>query len=265
MIEDKIKIWETEVNYKYLTNNDNLYTILILHGWWWSSDSWVEIWELLYSNWYNVFIPDLPWFWKTLLNWIYDINNYAQLIEDFVLKIWTKNLILWWHSNGWAIAIKIVNRWNIKINKLVLNNSAWIRNDNKRSLKRRILNNISELLKKLKPKTKKCWKKCKYLKKIREIFYKLIWSHDYLNSEKNPNLKQTYLNMISTDLVDDIKKINIDTLLIWWEKDKYTPLSDWKYMRRNIINSKLLVIENEKHWIHLSNPNELFRIFITNI
>lgn len=265
MQENKINIWDIEVNYKYLINDDNINTILILHWWWGSSDSWVEMWKLLYNEWYSVFIPDLPWFWKTKLNKIFNLNDYASFVEDFVEKLWIKNIILWWHSNGWAISIKIVNNKKIKIDRLVLNNSAWIRNDKKRSIKRIIFNHISVFIKKIKPKPKKCWLKCKYLKKIREIFYKLIWSHDYLAAEKNPNLKQTYINMISSDLQEDIKKIGTDTLLIWWEKDNYTPLSDWKIMRKNIKKSKLVIIENEKHWIHLKNPEKLCKTFISNI
>ena len=265
MLEKKIIIWETEVNYKYLTNDDNQNTILILHGWWWSSDSWVEMWTLLYNNWYNILIPDLPWFWKTPLDKIYTIDSYSDLIKGFLETIWIKNIILWWHSNGWAISIKLVTNWKITIDRLVLNNSAWIRNNPKRSMKRKILNNISISIKKILPNSNNCWIKCKYLKKIREIFYKLIWSHDYLEAEKNPIFKQTYLNMINTDLENEIKKIKIDTLLIWWEKDNYTPLSDWNTMRKNITNSKLVVIVNEKHWIHLTNPVELCRTFISNV
>jgi len=106
----------------------------------------------------------------------------------------------------------LANRKKIKILRLILNNSAWIRNE-----------------------------------------------------EQNPNLKQTYLNMISSDLKDEIKNINNHTLLIWWEKDNYTPISDAYFMRNNIKNSKLLILDNETHWIHLKNPNRLVDTFLQNI
>jgi pimeloyl-ACP methyl ester carboxylesterase len=86
-----------------------------------------------------------------------------------------------------------------------------------------------------------------------------------LEAEKKPNLKQTFLNMISTDLKEDIKKIDIFTLLLWGEKDTYTPISDAYFMRDNIKKSKLVVLENETHGIHLKNPKKLVETFLQNV
>jgi pimeloyl-ACP methyl ester carboxylesterase len=188
---------------------------------------------------------------------VFDLEEYAIVIEEFIKELNLKNIILWWHSNGWAISIKIANRWKIKINRLILNNSAWIRNDKKRNLKRKILNYIVKYFSFL--------KKVFIFKKIRIIFYKIIGGQDYLNAEKNPYLKQTYLNMISSDLQNEIKNIKNHTLLIWWENDTYTPISDWLLMRKYIKNSKLIVLENEKHWIHLTSPDKLANTFLNNI
>lgn len=246
-----------KINYKDFISDNNKYTFLILHGWGWSSKSWLEVWELLFKSWFNVIIPDLPWFWETKINKIFDLNDYAKTIEKFIETHKIKNIILMWHSNGWAISIKLVNRWNIKIEKLILNNSAWIRNDKKRSLKRKFFNNIAKKLKFLKNKP--------WFKKLRTFFYKAIWSHDYLNAENNKFLLDTYKNMISSDLKEDIKNIDLDTLLIRWEKDTYTPLSDAYFMRENIKKSKLVILDNEKHWIHLQNPKRLTKTILENI
>jgi pimeloyl-ACP methyl ester carboxylesterase len=97
---------------------------------------------------------------------------------------------------------------------------------------------------------------------VRKVFYKIIWWHDYLEAEKNPYLKQTYLNMINSDLKDEIKKINLKTFLIWWEKDTYTPLSDWNFMSKNIKNSHFIILKNQTHWIHLKNPELLSNTFL---
>ena len=260
MIEKLLKIDDIKINYKYYFDENNTYNVLILHWWWWSSDSWITFSKSLFKQWFNVIIPDLPWFWKTEINKVYTLDSYAESIEKFVKKLKINNIILWWHSNGWAISIKLQNRKKVKLERLVLNNSAWIRNDKKRSLKRKILNNFVKIIKNFSiiiP----LWKQSK----LRNIFYKLIWSWDYLKSENNPYLKQTYLNMISYDLTNEIEKININTLLIWWEKDTYTPLSDWQKMKKLIKNSKFIMLENQKHWIHLINPNLLLNTFLNNI
>ncbi len=252
-----LKKTNIEINYEDWIDSKNENTIVILHGWGWSSQSWLTVWGLLFQSWYNVIIPDLPGFWKTKLEKVFDLDEYATVVEKFITELWLENIILWWHSNGWAISIKIANRWKIKISRLILNNSAWIRNDKKRSIKRKILWNITKPLSFL--------KKIPWFKKIREYFYRAIWWQDYLDAEKNPFMKQTYLNMISTDLFNEIPKINNDTLLIWWRDDTYTPLSDWLNMRNSIKKSKLLILDNEKHWIHLHNPELLTKTFLQNI
>ncbi len=262
--EITLKKTNIEIHYEDWIDSKNENTIVILHGWGWSSQSWLWVWELLFNSWFNVIVPDLPGFGKTKLDKVFDLDEYASVIEEFIKELWLKNIILWWHSNGWAISIKIANRWKVNISRLILNNSAWIRNDTKRSLKRKILNNFTKIIKKIIPSPGRGGLG-RGFQKIRKIFYKAIWSHDYLEAEKNPNLKQTYQNMISSDLTDEIKKIKLDTLLIWWEKDTYTPLSDWNIMRNSIKNAKMIVLENEKHWIHIQNPELLVKTFLQNI
>ena len=265
----KTKINNTDLSYEFFENeNKQNDIILILHGWQGASSSWTKAGKLLSENWFHVIIPDIPCASKlTKCSDIYNLDDYAEIIENFIEDLKQKhkdlnfdNLILWGHSNWWAISIKLANRKKIKILRLVLNNSAWIRNDKKRSLKRRIFNGLVKPLKLLFPLIRGLGGS-----KLRELFYKAIWSHDYLKAEQNPNLKQTYLNMISSDLKDEIKNIDNHTLLIWWEKDSYTPVNDAHFMRKNIKNSKLVVLDNETHGIHLKNPDRLVKTFLDNI
>lgn len=262
MQKKEVKVNNTEISYElFESKNKNTDTIVILHGWRWASSSWTKVWDLLNMAGYNVAIPDIPWASKlTKCSDIYSIDDYVEIIENFIEDLKNKyeninlnNLILWWHSNGWAIAIKIANRKKIKILRLVLNNSAWIRNDKKRTFKRKLFSFIVKPFKFLKNNS------------LRRVFYKLIWNHDYLEALDNPNLKQTYLNMISTDLREDIKKIDLFTLILWWEKDTYTPISDAYFMKDNIKKSKLVILNNQTHWIHIKNPKILVETFLQNI
>ena len=267
MQEKKIKFINSEIYYKNfekktissqnsLKSKSEIKNILILHWWWWTSNSWIKFSKILSEKWYNVIVPDLPWFWKTEIHKVFDLNNYAEIIEHFVKELDLKNFILWWHSNGWAISIKLINRWIIKPELLVLNNSAWIRKDKKRNLKRKFFKKLSNTIKVLP------FIKNSKMIFLRKIFYKIIGARDYLEAEKNPFLKQTYLNMISSDLKEEIKKISIKTFLIWWEKDTYTPLSDWIFMKDNIKKSDFIMLKNETHWIHLKNPELLSETFL---
>ena len=266
MQRKEIKINKQNIKYNIFKSKKNQ-SILILHGWRWSSDSWYDVSKILQKSWYNVFVPDIPWASKnTKCDKVYNIDDYAIIVEEFVekLKKTYKNinfnkLIIWGHSNWWAIAIKLANRKKIKIQKLVLNNSAWIRNDTKRNLKRKILNITAKAFNKINfLKNKKIY----ILEKIKKLFYKVIWNYDYLEAIDNPNLKNTYLNMIACDLKEEIKNINIETLILWWEKDKYTPLRDWYFMKENIKKSKIVVLKNKNHSIHLKDPKILVKHFL---
>jgi pimeloyl-ACP methyl ester carboxylesterase len=271
MQEKNIPIWKLNIYYKIFWKQEkNTPLIVILHGWWGKSESWVKVWNLLQKQWFYIIIPDLPGFWKTKLRSALTIEEYAIIVENFLweLKIWKKQeIILWGHSNGWAISIKIANRKKINISTLVLNNSAWIRNDKKRNIKRKIFKYASKIIKNLFPSFKGKYPDRGYglLNKFRIIFYKLIWSHDYLNAQKDPKLKQTYLNIISSDLREEIKSITQNTLILWGEKDTYTPVSDGIYMRKHIKNAKMIIMENEKHGIHIHSPETLIHTFIHNL
>ena len=254
MEEKKIQLWKLNIHYKLFQKDSDSDTILILHGWGGKSDSWIEVSKILHKNDFTVIIPDLPGFWKTKLPRAYTLEDYAKTTEEFIKKIWLKNFILLGHSNGGAISIKLANKKTLDIQRLILNNSAGIRTKKSTTLKRKIFKCIIKPFKFL--------AKYKYL---RSLFYRVIWGQDYLATSDNPLLKKTFLNIINTDLQKDLKKISLNTLLIWWEKDTYTPLSDGNIMRKYIKHSKMVTLFWEKHGIHLQNPRKLVRTILKNI
>ena len=244
------------MNYKTFWNKNNT-TFLILHWWGGSSDSWIKVGQMLWEKFF-VIIPDIPCASKLeTCDKVYTLDDYADLIKEFIYDLNLKDFILLGHSNGWAIASKLVTKYpDLSIKKIILNNSAWIRKDRKRSLKRKVFWVISKIVK---PIFALPW-----MWKIRNLFYRAIWGHDYLEAEKNPNKKQTYLNMINSDLQDTFPKIKQDTLLIWWENDTYTPLSDGEKINNLIKNSKLVIIKDVRHGIHLQKPEELVKVILEN-
>ena len=231
---------------------------VILHWWGGSSESWEQVAEMLAKDFF-VIVVDYPCGSKLLdCDKVYTLDDYADLVKNLIEELWLKDFILLWHSNGGAIATKLVTKYpDLPIKKLILNNSAGIRKDKKRTLKRKIFGLVSKIAK---PVFTLPW-----MWKIRNLFYRAIWWQDYLEAEKNPYKKQTFLNMINEDLQDTFPKIQVDTLLIWWENDTYTPLEDWKKIHSLIQNSKFTVIPDVRHGIHLQNPQELVRVILENV
>lgn len=246
------EIWNHKVFYREFGKKKNQ-TLLILHGWWGSSESWWIFAKLLEKEGYHVIIPDLPGFWKTEIHEVFTLEKYAEIIEELVSWLGLKKIILWWHSNGWAITTLIVSRNNIKIQKTVLNNSAGIRNDRKRWLKRKVLGLLSFL------------KHVPWYEKLRPYFHRVIGAHDYARVENNKYLLPTYYNMIESDLQEIFPHITNDILLIWWENDSYTPLSDGKKIHELLPNSDLITLTWQKHGIHHHAPEILRDTFLKHI
>jgi pimeloyl-ACP methyl ester carboxylesterase len=196
-----------------------------------------------------VIVPDLPGFGKTKIDKVYDVDDYAEVVEKFANKLELSNIFLLGHSNGGRISILLENRENIDIQKLFLNNAAGIKHP--ASCKQKIAKLMAKILKKL------SWMPGYNF--FRKVVYKLIGGHDYLNV-KNEKIKQTFLNMIKSDLKKNIAEIKKNTVLIWGKNDTYTPVGDGILMHKLIDNSKLEILDNERHGIHLQNPNRLFSV-----
>ena len=260
MLEKKLMINGTEINYKhFIPDRTNpswsaSLPILILHWWWWSSDTWSKVWEMLSSLWNNVYIPDLPGFGKSSIDKVYNIETYSDLVKNLVKALNIDNLVLIWHSNWWRISILLASEQMLNISKLILAWSAWIRH--KPSFIQKTFKCIATILK---PFSEMPW-----IKQLRVVFYKLVWWRDYLNCD-NKFIKQTFINVLNTDLRDEMKNIRQETSLIWWDKDTYTPLSDWYIMRDLIKGSSLDIIKWARHWIHLTDPERLVKTIINKI
>jgi len=133
------------------------------------------------------------------------------------------------HSNWWAISTKLSVENKLNIKRLFLIGSAGIRNKKSTSIKRKIYKTI------LSP--AKVIKSLPGGKKARNIFYRLIWWHDYIKAEENPLLKKTFLNIIHTDLQETFPNIKINTTLIRWDKSTeyiYKTLLFWQKLSLNI-------------------------------
>ena len=278
-----IEINSRKINFKKFESADwnNVNNFLILHWWWWSSDSWVEVAKKLSEKNFNVFVPDLPGHWKTELSRYFTIDDYWDFVVKFAKEIWLKNFNLIAHSNWWRIFLKLLNRWIFYQN---IDEIEKMSNEEKKEFVEKFLEKNSHIAKNLqkqfflekiflmwcawiRPKLnfkqkfiQTCSKYFPFFKKIkflRVLVLKLIWGQDYLQASKDYHLKQTFLNVLNTDLTEILPKIKEKIFLIWWDHDTYTPLWMWKKMNKLLKNSELEILEWEKHWIHLHNADLL--------
>src|SRR3990167_2426421 len=221
-------------------------TILMLHGWWRDMSDFDKITEILKNN-YRVVRLDLPGFGGTempLKTW--KLDDYVNFVKSFILKLEIKPEVLLGHSFGGRIIIKGVGENKLEAGKLVLVAAAGVKVDVFRKKIFQLLAKIGDVVSFIPP-------LIFVRRKLKNKFYKIIGS-DYLESG---NLKEIFKAVVEEDLATFAKKIKKETLFIWGEKDMATPLKDGKLLHSLIANSKLEVIKDSGHFIHIEKSEEV--------
>lgn len=193
----------------------------------------------------NSEMPQAPW----------SLSDYVSFLEKFLDKTDIQNPIIVGHSMGGSIAIKYCAGGGA-VKKIILVGSAGIRKKSMKKFAYYIIAKFFKMFFALLPGIKK------FREDIRRRFYKNIGSDDYLNAGQ---LVGTYRKVISEDLQEDLKKINVPSILIWGENDKDTPLKDGRLMHELIKNSELHVVKNAGHYVFLDNRKDFEKIFLSHI
>jgi len=144
-------------------------------------------------------------------------------------------VILLGHSFGGQIAIRFAAQNPDRVEKLILVDSAGIRDHSfQATLKRQVF-----------------WLAAKVGKLFfrsqiaRQLLYILARERDYNTAP--PLLKRSMSLVLDDEIVDDLPKLLCPTLIIWGENDTTTPLKFGKIKKKAIANSDLKVINGARH------------------
>ena len=218
------------INYEVKGSGEAL---IILHGWNADTSIYESIINMLKRK-YLVYIIDLPGFGESMLpSRPYSLDDYVDFVHTFISNLNIDNPIIIGHSFGGRIAIRYVNKFEIK--KLILISSAGIKRFNL--------------------KTK--YKICKYkLKKKYYILTRNIPKLEELQNNSgssdyqclNNTMKRTMINIINTDQTKELKNVNVPTLLLWGKRDLQTPYKDALLMNKKIKDSGLVTFNYSGHF-----------------
>jgi pimeloyl-ACP methyl ester carboxylesterase len=227
---------------------------LILHGWGSKSERWVAVAELISKAGFKVIVPDLPGFGESEpLPIPWNTNKYINWIEQFIKEINLGEFYLLGHSFGGALASKIAVKYPQEVKKLFLISAACLR---KKTTKKTFSKRISRLV--------KLFSFLPYYSFFRKAVYKfVIRKSDYVYVEGI--MKETYLNIVKEDLSFQLPFIKIPTIIIWGDKDEYTPPEDAYYMEKHIKNAKLIMIPGADHHLHRKQPEVVAEDVLNNI
>lgn len=252
MEERRILINNLEANYKIAGEGP---AVLILHGWGGSSDSWLEVQGTLADRGYKVVSVDFPGFGKSktpLSAW--SVSDYMAWLETFTELLNLKEFFIIAHSFGGRVAVKFTISYPEKIKKLILCSSAGIKP--KPGLKTIIIYLFARIGNAI------FGRKilARFKDNARNLFYISIRHKDYVKA--NGTMKETIKKVLDEDLLSDLSKIKIKTLLVWGEIDKMVPVKYARIFKEKIQDSRLEILPRIGHSPHLEAPEKLAAIIL---
>jgi len=211
---------------------------LFVHGWGGSIQSLTPLAKLFAST-NKSFLVDLPGFGETENpdpDW--GIKEYTDVIVKLINELHLKNVIYFGHSFGGALGIYLSANYPNIIDKLILCGASYKRNTDKQKIPefvRVFFDNIP------------------FLKKL---VYKIFFpTSDLLMF---PQLESNFKKIVAEDLTNLLKKIKIDTLILWAENDTETPVENAHELQKKIKHSVLKIFPDTTHNLPIKNPELLF-------
>ena len=242
-----------DINLSYQKYGEGKDTIIILPGWGETRNTFLEMINILMID-YTVYIIDYPGFGDTPFpNHDLTMDDYTEMVIKFLNDLNITNPSIIAHSFGGRISILLAGKYNIPIKNLILIDSAGIKP--KMTLKKKLrlklyktLQSIGDILPK------------RFKHKFKTYLFNKFSSSDYQSLDIN--MRETFKNIVNTDLTKYLSGINTNTLILWGEKDIDTPLKDGKLMHKKITNSELIIFPNCTHYCYLENTYVIIKIIL---
>lgn len=227
-----------KINYEFKNYNTNV-TVLFLHGWGLSSNSFDKIIQKL--NKVSYIKVDLFGFGNSEEPRDYfDVYEYAYQIFLLLRKLQVENLVIVGHSFGGRLSIILSSIFNINIKSIVLTSSAGI--------------NRFSIIKWMKIITYKILKKLVVLKIINNKVLIRFGSRDYQSATFV--MKKILSRVVNQDLKHLLKYIKCNVYLVWDKKDKDTPYWICRKIHRFTEYSKIILYKSGGHFTAFKNVNK---------
>lgn len=227
--------------------------VILMHGWGCNLTTLASIQNIL-TPFFKVYNVDFPGFGKsTEPDFVWGVEEYTQLMEEFIKRENINNPIMLGHSFGGRVGILYASRNEVR--KLILVDAAGIKP--RRTLKYYYKVYTYKLVKHSLPILFGKAKAEELLNKYRAK----AGSSDY--SQASQTMRAILSKVVNEDLKYVMPSIKCPTLLIWGTEDTATPISDARKMNKLIPDSGLVEFKGVGHYSFLDNPYQ-FRAVINN-
>lgn len=235
--------------YSSLPDKKSNKTLIFLHGWGVDShQTWLTLLNQLKNKLYVLYLIDLPGFGQSQTpQKDFYLDDYVNVVENFVKKLDLKNIVLIGHSFGGRITIKLAVKKPDYLEKIILVDSAGIYHQSLvKTLKLLIASIIRPLF------------QFSFMQSFRRKIYQLTGSEEYLAI---PALSKIFSHIVNEDLTSYLFEIKLPTLIIWGDKDdnEASTINDAQLMKKSIKNSKLEILKEAGHFSFLDQPKEFVK------
>ncbi len=249
MQQDQVIIENLLASYFYKPSTQaNAQTLLFLHGW----RSQKEVWNTIINSVsehsaVSVYALDLPGFGQSQTpRQPFSVGDYANMVRKFIEKKQISNVILIGHSFGGRVGIKLAVKSPNLVAKLVLVDSAGFVTS---STKKNFIMGMAKIVKPI--------FRLGFMQIFRKKIYQHLGAEDYTAT---PELKETFIKVVSEDLSEDMKKITCPTLIVTGEHDTDTPVQFGERMHGLIKNSQFEILKQAGHFSFVDKPQEFITL-----
>lgn len=232
---DGMSIYYISKNYR-----QDKYPLIFIHGAGNTSYTWYNQISITGPNYYQLAL-DLPGHGRSNGDGYSEIEKYSEFMYSFINTLGFEHVVLSGHSMGGAIVQDFALRYPSKLKKAIL-----IGTGAKLRVAKEVLEN-----------TKKGYSYSHYA-------YSPKTDKELINlAEKEFSLTDPmvrYNDFIACDnfnVMDKIKMINTDTLIIVGRDDQLTPIKYAEFLNREIKNSELKIIDDAGHNVMWEKPEEV--------
>ena len=213
--------------------------VILLHGWGQNTKMMAFIADFLKSH-FVVYNLDFPGFGQSdEPSEAWSNEDYVEFLKKFVDKLKIKNPIIIGHSFGCRVALYYAYKYPVY--KMCLTGAAGIKDEH-------------DLKWYFKVYTYKLGKiVTKPFVKLNEKLRSNAGSSDYKNASEV--MKGTLVKCVNFDITPYLKDIDVETLLVFGEKDEATPIEKGKKMEELMPNAALCIFENDDHFAYINEAN----------
>lgn len=223
--------------------------LLFLHGWASSKEVWAPVMQSLAEKKISSCALDLPGFGKTELPpQAWDVRNYSDFVADFMIKLRIRQAVVVGHSFGGRVGLVLAATRSSLVAKLVLVDSAGVYTS---SGVKKILALASKVV--------KPFFRLRWLQPLRKRIYRSFGAVDYVAT---PELNQTFIKVISEDLINYLEQVHQPTLLVWGKNDFVTPISYAEHFAMHLKDSRLVILEKAGHYSFLDRPTAFVKSLV---